>query len=407
MKQNFNSIPMQNVRMAQPNQQPEYTPEELAKIEQQKEDQKKLVFEFLGDKQPTTTADKILYFIADNAGCGWYRARQPGKYINNKHTDDMNIFVTNYMRASEWVNDPKLKDSKYKLFVHQRQHHEPNYKHMQIIKQELKVPQVYEIDDDLFNVSIYSSAYVYYNNQSEKQKLDNLAKYMKEVDHITVTTEPLAQSLSVYNKNITVIPNAIDLGQFNPYLKTDKDYDKEDIVIGWTGSNTHYADLLEAEAAITQVVNKYPNVKLLIGGWDKCPLFKNIDPKKKILAPWTTMEKYPEMLSQIDIGVCPLEQTKFNESKSNLKYIELAAMGIPVVASKVHPYEHTITDGEDGFLIKSKGANHIKWVKKLETLINDRDVRKSLGQKGRKLVEDKYNQEKVSDDWYNFYRSII
>ena len=36
MKQNFNSIPMQNVRMAQPNQQPEYTPEELAKIEQQK-----------------------------------------------------------------------------------------------------------------------------------------------------------------------------------------------------------------------------------------------------------------------------------------------------------------------------------------------------------------------------------
>jgi glycosyltransferase involved in cell wall biosynthesis len=386
---------------------PQYTPEELAKIEKQKEENKKLVFDFVGGVNPSTDADKILYFIADNAGCGWYRARQPAKYINKNHNADLNLFITNYMRAGEWVNDPKLRDSKYKLFVHQRQHQDPNYEHMQLIKKELKVPQVYEIDDDLFNVSIYSSAYVYYNNQTEKKKLDNLAKYMQNIDYITTTTEPLADRLKKYNSRVTVIPNAIDLPMFNPYLKTDKDYDKKEIVIGWTGSNTHYADLLEAEDAIAQVVNKYPNVKLLIGGWDKCPLFKNVPDNKKITVPWTTMEKYPEMLSKIDIGVCPLEETKFNEAKSNLKYIELAAMGIPVIASKVYPYEHTITDGQDGFLIKAKGANHIKWVKKLETLINDREVRKQIGTNGRKLIEEKYNQERVSDDWYRFYKSII
>ena len=354
--------------------------------------------------EPTLDSKKVLFFISDNAGCGWYRGRQPAKYINTTYKDRYNLSITNYMSPKEWGNFEK---PKYDLFIHQRQYNEPNHKNMIYVRDTLKVPQCYEIDDDLFHISPKSSAYHAFNSGENRHRLSAVAEYIRKIDYLTVSTEPLMDLYSQYKSmdKIFVVPNAIDLELFSEkHVKTNDDYEKKEIIIGWTGSNTHHSDIAIIDSAITQVVNSHPNVKLLIGGWDDCPFFKNIPKEKKIKAPWTkSMDEYVGMISKIDIAVCPLEDTVFNRGKSNLKVMEAMSLGIPVVASNVFPYGQTIINNENGKLVKPR---HHKWVKALEELLLDVEMRKSFGKSGRKLIQEKYDQKNVSKEWCDIYDKI-
>src|SRR3546814_14721972 len=61
-----------------------------------------------------------------------------------------------------------------------------------------------------------------------------------------------------------------------------------------------------------------------------------------------------EFFRSIDyaVGVAPLSDTTFNRSKSDIKFLELAALGIPTIASDVAPYR-SIRHGETGLQIGS------------------------------------------------------
>src|SRR5437899_12979401 len=50
------------------------------------------------------------------------------------------------------------------------------------------------------------------------------------------------------------------------------------------------------------------------------------------------------------IGIAPLEKNAFNDAKSELKWLEYTALGIPTVASDFGPYKRAIGSGKDGFL---------------------------------------------------------
>ena len=54
---------------------------------------------------------------------------------------------------------------------------------------------------------------------------------------------------------------------------------------------------------------------------------------------------------QGSIGLAAIEENDFNDSKSELKWLEYTAMGIPVIASKFGPYKRAIEHGKTGFLV--------------------------------------------------------
>jgi glycosyltransferase involved in cell wall biosynthesis len=69
----------------------------------------------------------------------------------------------------------------------------------------------------------------------------------------------------------------------------------------------------------------------------------------------------------VGIGLCPLEDNVFNQSKSNLKYLEFAANGLPVVASAVEPYAKSIIHGETGLLVAAGES----WVDAINSVTDD------------------------------------
>jgi glycosyltransferase involved in cell wall biosynthesis len=63
---------------------------------------------------------------------------------------------------------------------------------------------------------------------------------LKKADYVTTTTEVFANEIRKYNKNVVVLPNAInpDEKQFNqPTLESDR------IRVGWLGGSSHLHDL--------------------------------------------------------------------------------------------------------------------------------------------------------------------
>ena len=107
--------------------------------------------------------------------------------------------------------------------------------------------------------------------------------------------------------------------------------------------------------------------------------------------------------SDWDIGVIPLLNTEFNKCKSELKYIEFSALGIPVVASDVSAYSETIQNGVNGYL----SSNEDEWVDKLSVLIDDPIFRNGIVNNARNDVIENYNLKSRVDQWDNIFKKVL
>ena len=82
------------------------------------------------------------------------------------------------------------------------------------------------------------------------------------------------------------------------------------------------------------------------------------------------------------IGVLPSKGSKFNAMKSNLKVLEYAVLGIPVLCSKEDPY----MDMPVNYFSGEK-----EFVREMTRLVEDKDYREECGQRLQKFCIDKYS----------------
>jgi len=75
--------------------------------------------------------------------------------------------------------------------------------------------------------------------------------------------------------------------------------------------------------------------------------------------------------------------------------IEAMMYGLPVVATNWRGLPDIVVDGETGFLVSPKDASAI--AERLEQLISDTDLRRTMGAAGRKRYEERFTIEKFRD----------
>lgn len=98
--------------------------------------------------------------------------------------------------------------------------------------------------------------------------------------------------------------------------------------------------------------------------------------------PYLDWRALPREIARMDACVAPLIANRFNECKSDLKFLETALCSVPLVASRVSQFTETIRDGANGFLAASKD----EWVAKVETLIGNPDRRVAMGKAAQEYV---------------------
>jgi glycosyltransferase involved in cell wall biosynthesis len=326
---------------------------------------------------------RVLFYFADRRAQGFYRCFIPGKYMERYKLAEVRFRNQVFQSDICWAD----------IVVFQRQHEDNVFFNFMKIKLQNKAV-VYEVDDFLHGISPKSPAYRTFN--PSHQAWNGSIQFLKAASAITVTRQPLKEEYSVYNSNVYVLPNFMDLDMW----KNAEKKDNGDIVkVSWSGSTTHYEDLAEIVDVLEDIVRDYPKVMLRFTGYFPERLFSRIPKDRVEVGMCYPFEQYYKVIEPADINITPIVNTRFNESKSAIKYLEASMLGIPTVASKVGPYKDAITHGQTGFLAK----RYSDWYKHLATLIENESLRKQIG----KNAKEQWTFDSNIWRWRKAYEEIL
>jgi hypothetical protein len=232
---------------------------------------------------------------------------------------------------------------------------------------------IYEIDDDLLNIDATSPiAHTFFARPEIRA---NVVRNIQVASAATVTTEPLADVVRQWNPNVHVIPNAVP-----DWLLDHQPPQRDDgiLTIGWGGSATHQMDFEQAAHQLRRFITRTPGTEFHCMG-NNYAAWMRIPQDRARFTPW--MPGVEAYLKAIDfhIGVAPLRPHVFNQAKSGIKAQEAGALGIPIVASAVRPYEDYVQHGATGYLVR---RDH-EWAQHLRALVNDPALRAEMGAAAR------------------------
>jgi len=331
--------------------------------------------------------NKIIFYQGDPGGCGVLRVAQPAKYLQ-KLGYDVNV------TALETRNriDPSTA-----VCVFQRDYIQENIvEYWKFLKtQGIKI--VYDLDDDIFSIPKNHPDYTYYQDPEVRSRFEF---YLRNADVVTVSTPFLKKRLGNLNKNIEVLPNCID---FETWPRRTESIHK-DVRIGWAGSPTHHYDLMLIFPALKAMMKKYNNVHLYFFGYAPPEFLTEFKDKIIYIHPGH-YGFYQLKLSQLcfDIGIISVEDNNLNRSKSNVKFLEYAALQIPTLATNFGAYADIIVDGETGLLAKTTQ----EWEKKLRYLIDHKGIREKIGKSAFDFCYQNYGMHNYVYQWENVYKGLL
>ncbi len=101
------------------------------------------------------------------------------------------------------------------------------------------------------------------------------------------------------------------------------------------------------------------------------------------------------------IGIAPLRDHSANRAKTNNKYREYGACGIPGVYSDMPPYQGSVEPGVTGLLV---GPSSEAWLSAILQLALQPDRRERISMCAARDVRDKYSVEKAAAIWCDCIR---
>jgi glycosyltransferase involved in cell wall biosynthesis len=254
---------------------------------------------------------------------------------------------------------------------------------------------IWSVDDNIHALPRESPAFHIYNEAKP------VFAYLQEHAHdIIVSTEPLKRAMW----RGTVLPNLIDTRYWPPFEKSIND----PLRILWMGSQAHNElDMIELRDVVERLWDKYDDIMFLFFGNMPEDMGERVGNQLVPLAiyenrigyvPGVPIEEYPSTMVALnaDIGLAPLANTIFNESKSNLKMLEYSMCETPTVASEMDPYCH------DDIAMRGDMFDNCC------QLIEDSELRLALGQRAKNKVCVEWNWGGLKRElWLNFFRGLL
>ncbi|MFC1623340.1 glycosyltransferase family 4 protein [Patescibacteria group bacterium] len=230
------------------------------------------------------------------------------------------------------------------------------------------------------------------------------------VEICTTTTEFLKSELEKVGKKVFLVRNKINDEEFEVaeklYAERAGGKNEGAINIGYfSGTISHNKDFATVIDALVEIMDKYENVNLYLAGpLETDNILNKFGDRIKRLKFVPRKENYAN-ISQMDINLAPLEiGNPFCEAKSELKFFEAGAVGVPTVAAATQTFIDVIADGVDGFVARDTE----EWINKIDVLISSKHKREEMGGKAREKVVKMYSNKNSNNvEYYDYLRSKI
>jgi glycosyltransferase involved in cell wall biosynthesis len=233
---------------------------------------------------------------------------------------------------------------------------------------------------------------------------------LKKADVTIALTLDMKKAMQkIYDRNILVIPNGIDLNQFlNLSRKTAranlKIKDHEEIIL-FVGSLLPIKGLKYLIYAMEPVHLSHPDVRLFLVG--NGPLRNELEHLVTKVDLETcvnfcgriTNDKVPDYIVASDIFVLP-------SLSEGLPIVILEAMagGLPIIASKVGGIPEIVIEKENGLLFEPKKPEQI--TKQISFLLDNNDLKHQISRNNKEKIK-YYSWENITDKLENIYTEII
>ena len=179
------------------------------------------------------------------------------------------------------------------------------------------------------------------------RRFDKVAEVVRRARWVSAATEPIAVWARRYNPNVSVVPMAVDLAEYDrARVIADQRRTQRPLVLGWAGTagGLRYLDAL-APVCATWRADTTIVVRVISGGYRACCLpGVHVDAR-----PWRPETGLADMAG-FDIGLVPLDDTPFEQAKFPFKLLQYLALGVPSVSARVGTAASLIHDGENGLL---------------------------------------------------------
>ena len=265
---------------------------------------------------------------------------------------------------------------------------------------------IYAVDDNF--IDLETTSLDWQPNQETQSVFEHL---LRQADGVLVTTDNLRQRLSDLASAIHVLPNALD-ERLLIRRPTRQPHDGR-IIIGYMGTRTHDEDLRMILPVLRDIISAFGDkvgVQLLGGTAKDATLMELAELGVELISPpplATLYDKFvPWFVENIhwDIGIGPLRDTAFTRCKSDIKYLDYSAAGIPGIYSHVPAYQDTVEHLRTGYLVDNTPAS---WQTALEHLIREPELRAAIAHEAEKDVLENRTLEANVDRWKQTLEQIL
>lgn len=182
---------------------------------------------------------KLLFFNKDKGGVNYFRTEIPAIQLQNDYTDHFNITVKNSFKDES--TDNIIKELSEYDIIHYHRTIVKDIEQNNLILDSLKdkgVTLIYDVDD-YWELDITHPLHMH----SIKANLKNLTlSNIVKADHITTTTDVLANEIRKYNNEVTVLKNSVNSDLLPQYRNNNK-YDRDILNITYIAGSSHLNDL--------------------------------------------------------------------------------------------------------------------------------------------------------------------
>ncbi len=234
---------------------------------------------------------------------------------------------------------------------------------------------------------------------------------LRNVDTITVVSKDLKRKLELlgFKKNLSVIPMGIDTQLFKPVdseIKVKGKFKITGKLIFFIGVFNEYKGIRYLIEAMTDILNKYPDTKLLLSGTgigqpEMIKLANDLKINNNVIfTGYISTIDLIDYYSAADVIVFP----SLNEG-TPIVMLEALSCGAILITSDIPVFKEHINEGINGFCIPCRSSKAI--ADKIDIIFSDYDRYRSNKQISRQYIIDNYDWKVIGEKFSDEINKLI
>jgi glycosyltransferase involved in cell wall biosynthesis len=277
---------------------------------------------------------------------------------------------------------------------------EPKYAALLDAAQSCRVPILYDLDDNLFEVPPDCDV-APYCRMPERQAM--LAAYLRAASLVRVYSKTLEARVAALNPRVERTFAPIDLDQVVESGTGSPFPPEEPVAIVYATSRVRDELSRIFLPALLRVLAAFPGrVKAHFWGHKPAPFPPGASYHRCIYQYDRFLRRFSR--AGFQIGLAPLPDDAFYRSKTNNKFREYGACGIAGIYSDVDVYSDCVADGQTGLLVENDPD---RWYEAMLRLVEDAPLRAAIQRQARAHVCEHYSQEKFEEVFWKQIEGLL